>query len=405
MSAAPVIVARQPVVDRHRKTLGYELLFRAHDRERAMVVDAEQATAHVLVTAMVDIGLPALVGGRKAAINVSRDFLLSVSPLPFGPAGVVLELLEDQDIDDELIDRCVDLVTQGYEIALDDFTWTPEIAPLVPLARYIKLDVRAHGLDGLPAQLAALDGFAGFLVAEKVEDEAEFAACRDLGFHLFQGWFHCRPEIVEGRAASTSTLDTLRSAATVASDELTFEELEELVSRDPALTVRLLRLLNSAAVPTNRTITTVHDALVMLGERTVRQWTMLILLAGLPATSDTLLPTALIRARLLEQLAAERRDPEPGGAFVVGLFSIADVLLGMSMDDVLADIPLAPAHADALLRLEGPNGRALAAALAHERGESWRAELAGVAPERFGAAYLEAIGFAQTFGPTLSAED
>jgi EAL and modified HD-GYP domain-containing signal transduction protein len=403
MDRPPVIVARQPICNREREVEGYELLFRAHDRERALITDPDQATAHVLVTSFADIGARTLVGGRAAWINVTRRFLLDVDPLPIGPPGVVLELLEDELVDDRLIDRCVRLVQAGYTLALDDFRLTPETQRLVGLAAIVKIDVRAEGLDGAARQVAALDGFRGRLLAEKVEDEEEFARCLELGFDLFQGWFFCRPELVEGRPLSTSALDAMRSAATLTSPDLSFDDLERIVSHDPALTVRLLRLLNSAAFPTARRIATVREALVMLGERTVRQWAMLIILAGLPATCDELVPTALIRARLLERLAAARGDA-PDGAFVVGLFSVVDALLGCSMETVLEDIPLAEEHIAALVHHEGPNGRALRAALAHEQGEDWRAAEVAIDPERFGSAYLDAVEWAMSCAPGLVAD-
>jgi EAL and modified HD-GYP domain-containing signal transduction protein len=404
MNSPPVIVARQPICNREREVEGYELLFRAHDRDRALVTDPDQATAHVLVTSFADIGARTLVGGRSAWINVSRRFLLDVDPLPIGPQGVVLELLEDQVVDRQLIDRCVQLRQAGYSLALDDFRLTPETERLVSLASIVKVDVRAEGVEGAARQVAALDGFRGKLLAEKVEDEEEFARCLELGFDLFQGWFFCRPELVEGRPLSTSALDAMRSAATLSTPELSFDDLERIVSHDPALTVRLLRLLNSAAFPTARRIATVHEALVMLGERTVRQWAMLIILAGLPATCDELVPTALIRARLLERLAAERGDAAPDGAFVVGLFSVVDALLGCSMETVLEDLPLAEEHVAALVHHRGPNGQALGAALAHERGEDWAAGAVAVDPERFGSVYMDAVEWAMGCAPGLAAD-
>jgi EAL and modified HD-GYP domain-containing signal transduction protein len=224
-----------------------------------------------------------------------------------------------------------------------------------------------------------------------------------MGFDLFQGWFFCKPPLVEGRAPSTSATNALRAAAELTVEDLPFEQLERIVSHDPGLTMRLLRLLNSAAFPTNRQIRTVHEALVMLGERTVRQWAMLIILAGLPASCDELLPTALIRARLLERLSAARGDESPDGAFIVGLFSVVDAMLGVTMDDILSELPLADEHLDALLRREGPNGRALSAVIAHERGEDWAAADVGVTPERFADAHLEAIDWARGCAPGLVA--
>lgn len=394
MEAPSVLVARQPICDRHRHSVGYELLFRAHDREHAMVVDDEQATAHVLVTSFADIGVRQLVGTRFAAINVSRRFLLEVDPLPFGPKNIVLELLEDQVVDTALLDRLYELRSAGYRFALDDYTWTPSSAPLLEIASLVKLDVLALGQRGTEAELSRLQHFGGKLVAEKVETEAEFERCLQLGFDLFQGYFFCRPELVAGRPLSTGSLHALHTAAQVASEEVGFEELERIVSRDPGLTVRLLRLLNSAAFSLNRKIGTVRDALIMLGERNVRQWTLLILLAGLPTHADELLPTALVRARLLEQLATQRGDDEPSGAFVVGLFSVVDALLGTPMDEVLIEVPLADEHTAALLRHEGPNGRALQAVIAHEQGDEWGSELDDDPISGFGATYLEAVRWA-----------
>jgi EAL and modified HD-GYP domain-containing signal transduction protein len=402
MEAPSVLVARQPICDRHRHSVGYELLFRAHDREQALVVDDEQATAHVLVTSFADIGVRQLVGSRFAAINVSRRFLLDVNPLPFGPKNIVLELLEDQVVDPRLLARLYELRAAGYTFALDDYRWSPATAPLLEVANMVKLDVLALGQRGTEEELTRLQDFRGKLVAEKVETEAEFERCLQLGFDLFQGYFFCRPELVSGRPLSTSSLRALQTAAEVANEKITFEELEAIVSHDPGLTVRLLRLLNSAAFSLNRKISTVRDALIMLGERNVRQWTLLILLAGLPASADELLPTALIRARLLEQLARQRGDDEPAGAFVVGLFSVVDALLGAPMADVLQDVPLADDHTAALLRHEGPNGRALQAVIAHERGEPWDPSLAGGQITNFGAAYVEAVDWAADALPDVA---
>ena len=405
LDAPPVVVARQPVFDRRRHLVGYELLFRALDPTRALVVDHERASAHVLVTALADIGIGPLSSGLWAGLNVTRQFLLDVDPLPFAPGEVVLELLENQLVDAALLDRCAELAAQGHMIGLDDFAYSDATAPLLEHARVVKLDVREHGIEGLPAQILAIRraGFSGSLLAEKIETQTEHDACLRLGFDYFQGELFAHPQLVSGHALQTSSLQALHAAATLTDDELGFEALEELVSRDPGLAMRLLRLLNSAAFPLRRRVETVHDALVMLGVRTVRQWAMLIVLAGLPSTRDELLPNALVRARLLEILAGLRGDPTPAGAFVVGLFSLADEMLGVPMDEALGDLPLAEEHLAALLRREGPNGRALAAVVAHERGEPWAPADAGVPVERFAAAYAEALVWAFEAEPGLKA--
>jgi EAL and modified HD-GYP domain-containing signal transduction protein len=382
-----VLVARQPICDADLQVCAYELLHRGD------AVDGEQATAQVLLAACGDIGLSALVGARRAYVNVSRRFLLEVDPLPFEPELVVLELLEDQLVDDALVDRLRELTAAGYVLALDDFAFGPEAEPLLELASIVKVDVRAGDEGHTARQAGLLKPYGVTLLAEKVEDEQEFERCRALGYELFQGWFFCKPEIVSGREIPSASLAAIQAAASLSRPTVTFEEIEEVVSRDPGLSLRLLRLLNSASFSLRRRIETVHEAIVLLGAENVRQWGMLLALGGVKARCDELVPTALVRAQTLSLLAAQRGG-DPDRAFAIGLFSVADALLGAPMEQALHDLPLAAPIVDALVRHAGDDGVALAAILAHERAE----ELAsgpGDAPGALAACYLQALTWAQ----------
>src|SRR5690242_4828010 len=79
--AAHVAVARQPILDRTESITGYELLYRSTHAVPASL-DADGATSKVIVRALADIGLDRLVGDRLAWVDVTREFLLGVRPLP-----------------------------------------------------------------------------------------------------------------------------------------------------------------------------------------------------------------------------------------------------------------------------------------------------------------------------------
>jgi EAL and modified HD-GYP domain-containing signal transduction protein len=359
--ASSVAVARQPILDARQRLTGYELL------HRGVATYGEQATAQVLLAAFGDIGIRSLVGRHPAWINVSRRFLLDVDPLPLPPGEVVLELLENQNMDDELLGKVQELHAAGFTIALDDFSYTSEADDLLALASIVKVDLLEGGVEHAARQAALLKPFDVALLAEKVEDRATFEACRDLGYELFQGYFFCKPEIVQGREIPTSASSSLADIAVLSRADATFEEIEAIVTRDPGLALRLLRLLNSAAYSLRRRITSVHDAVTMLGARTVRQWAMMLVLGGISANCDELVPTALSRAHTLQRLA-ERRDGDTDVAFSVGLLSVADALLGVSMAEALEGLPLDDRVSDALLHRAGPDGAALTAVLDYEWG-------------------------------------
>jgi EAL and modified HD-GYP domain-containing signal transduction protein len=233
-----VLVARQPVLDARLNVAGYELLFRTAGATRAHVTEHERATSQVIVDAIGEIGLDRLVGGQRAYVNVSRDLLLAVRPLPLPADRVVLELLEGQRVDAELIAVARDLVAAGFTLALDDFIYEPALEPLLDIAHIVKLDVLALGRDATLAQLERLRGRGLWLVAEKIETHDEFAFWRQAGFDLFQGYFYARPELVRGRGMPSARLASLGTVAELHRAAGSFERLEEVIQHDAGLSFK-----------------------------------------------------------------------------------------------------------------------------------------------------------------------
>ncbi len=360
-------VARQPILDLAGTVQGHELLFRGARRPDGTVEDGRRATAEVLVATFLDVGVAEIAGDVPAWINVGRDLLLDVHPLPLPADRVVLELLEDAVVDDVLLARLAELREQGFALALDDFVWTPGCDPLLDLATYVKLDVRALGVDGLAATAARLRDRGVRIVAEKVETAEERDACLAAGAELLQGWFFARPENVAGRHVSGG-VGRLRGAARL-TRRLSFEEVERAVVTDPGLSVGVLRLLHAASRAVPNRVGSVRQALVLLGADAVRQWALLVALAGVGPAGDAALASGLLRARVCELLAAHEAAAEPDSAFAVGLLSVLDALTGAPLQDALRELPLDEDVCAALLHRRGPMGALLARACAAERGE------------------------------------
>jgi EAL and modified HD-GYP domain-containing signal transduction protein len=358
--AAPIaLFARQPICDAQQRIAGYELLYRGERTGDGAIANGAAATAQVLTGALGDVGLDQAVGSHPAFINVDARFLLDVDPLPLSPTRVVLELLENAVPTTELLARLDALRAEGYRIALDDFVFEPGLAALVRRADIVKVDVRALGVAGAVAAARDYNRYDVTLLAEKVENQAEQAACAAAGYELFQGWWFCRPELVEGTPIPSLSLGCLAAAADLASSTAGLPEIEAAVRIDAGLSLRLLRQLNSVAMALPHRISSIHQAVVMLGERRLRQWTMLHLLASVAPGHQALLATALVRARMCELLAIRDAAPDPEAWFACGLFSIVDALTGVPMAAVAQELPLAADVSAALVERSGPMGAAL----------------------------------------------
>jgi c-di-GMP phosphodiesterase len=382
-----VIVARQPIFDAGWDVVAYELLYRPISDEAAPV-GPEAMTAGVLAGAFGELGLDLLVGDRRAHINVTRDFLLDMRPLPLEPRRTVIELVEDQKVDKALIEVLEEAVDAGFTLALDDFKHAPKMDPLLDLASIVKLDVRALNAKQLEAEVRKLEPRNLTLVAEKVESAEEYELCRELEFDAYQGYFFALPELSRSPGTPTKELGTL--VALAATDENTsLDELESIVRRDAGLSHKLLRYANSAYVSPLRRIESLRHAVTMIGAVPIRRWSLLLALSGLRDAPSHLLEVAILRARMSELLAPGMRAA-PDRAFTAGLFSLLDALTGREMEELVAELSFDDRLAGALVGHEGPEGAVLDATLAYERG-AFDDAAEHARPEVLADAYTQAL--------------
>jgi EAL and modified HD-GYP domain-containing signal transduction protein len=364
-------VARQPVFDRDEKVFGYELLFR-DDMENVFHGGDSDAASRSTLDSSLLMGLDVLCDGRRAFINSTREILLGglITLLP--AHSTVVEILETVPVDAEVVTACLRLKQAGYLIALDDYVSDDPRQSLAEMADIIKVDLRLTTLAQRAALVKEHGPWGCRMLAEKVEDHAEFAAARDQGFVYFQGYFLRRPEIMTTHDVPGNRINYIRMLQAVSRPDLVVPEIEKLIKTEASICYRLLRYMNSSKFGLSSEIRSVRHALSILGDREVRRWVRLIATvgAGQDKTSDLVL-CALVRARFGELLSPLVNHGE-SDLFLLGLLSLLDVMLEMPMSQILEKIPL-DSETKAVLRVEPSLLRPIyQLMLAHERGE-WKA--------------------------------
>lgn len=387
---APLIhVGRQPIYDRAGDVMAYELLFRdTREATRATRRSAE-ATGRVIISAFTEFGLDRLVGTRACFINVTREFLVGEFAIPFEPHQSVLEIVETVDVDEAVTAGVRDLVNRGYTIALDDFTPGPQ-AELLQFATYVKVDL----LDVDPALVdETLELCRQYphvlLVAERLETEAELQRAFALGFDYFQGHVLGKPHVVSMATMSPARVTRMQVLAALSADDVDFDAVIDAISRDPALTYRLLQAVNSAATGVGNRVASVREAAVLLGLATVRQWITLMLVSDLADATEDQLAITMTRARACRNMA-QRLGLPADPAFTVGLLSGFAQITGQPPAELGKTLPLAPEITDALIGGAGKLGEVLAVVRDYENGDPTAlTDLLG--PEDAIKAYLSAV--------------
>lgn len=372
-TSSQVYLAQQPILDCDQQLVAYELLFRTSAENHAQVMDDFQASAHVIVNVLSQFGLEQVLGDRKGFINVDSAMLLSGALELLPPQKIVLELLETIEPTPEIVARCHVLRQSGFTLALDDFVYDERLRPLLEAVDIVKFDLMLSKDEALAAAVQRLDVSRLTLLAEKVETQEQFQLSRQLGFSLFQGYYFARPALISGRHVAPRYLLLLRLISLLLSGAELLE-IEDNIKQDPNLGVSLLRLANSAAIGLSVPVQSLRQALVVLGQRQTLRWVQLLLYSGHSVGNrvSPLMILAATRGRFLELLATQSPTlrTEADHAFVVGILSLLDALLGAPLAEALRGIPLGAAIVAALQRREGPLGRALALTEAIEQ-EQW----------------------------------
>jgi len=368
------IIGRQPVLDRAQQIIGYELLLRSKALPTVKAPDAavRRMQDEALIRCLVDLDVNRLLEDKLAFVEISPVMLESPQLQKLPSKGVVLLVCPDQDkLEDNLL-RCRELRSLGYQIALDDFEAKRGLGQFVTLASFIRVDVaRFNAIELGKLADRFLDKPTPQLLAKNVETDDDFEACYKMQFHCFEGNYFTRlrpsmpPRVDSDRIRVLELLNMVKNQEEIS-------QLEEGFKHDAMLSYKLLRYINAPVNGFQQQIRSIAHALVILGYKQLYRWLTLLLFTSGKADprSKALLQNALVRARMTELLGQGKLSPaEREGLFIVGIFSLLDVLLNVPMEQALEQLQLPDPVMAALARREGIYAPFLALSVACEEAD------------------------------------
>jgi c-di-GMP-related signal transduction protein len=336
-------IARQPIFDTRLRVYAYELLFR---RGTQNFFQPPTGTSSSVIAESIGLSdLLTLIGSARAFMNADELALRLGAPRLLPADRIVVEILETVKPSPEIIKICRALRDSGYILALDDFVDAPELEPLVELAEFLKVDfqlLEQKGREHIARKYC--NGYGSLaLLAEKVETEEELAEARALGFRYFQGYFFCKPSMIQTHEIPGDKRLQLELLCMVVGPQLHCDAIEDLLSREPSLLYRLLRYLNAPLLGLGAEVRDIRGALDLLGGDEFRRWVSIFTVAGMSAGKPPeLLRTALTRAYFCEQFStAAGLSEKKFHLFVMGLLSILDALLDEPLAEALSNLPVA----------------------------------------------------------------
>lgn len=389
-----IFVGRLPIYTPSLEIFGYELLYRAKNNTRALIMDGEKATSQVIFNTFIEIGIGNIVEDKLAFLNVDRSYITGKLPLPFPKEQIVLEIPQRMELDEELIVAMAKLRTERYWICLEDRPDQILEEKIANTANIIKININQISPPELRERVLTYRKFNARLLANRVHTQEEFELCKEIGFDFYQGYFLAKPRIVSGRRLPANRYSLLKLLTCLYDPEVDMRELEELIRQDVSLSYRLLRMVNSAYYALDTKVESIRHALVILGLKQIRSWLTILSMSEVNDRSTTLMTTALIRGKMCELLAVASGYKQEDRFFTVGLLSILDAIMDLPMATVLESLPLTDDLNQALLAHKGQMGSLLSCVIAYESGEWGDVEVLKTKPGTLQEAYLSAIAWA-----------
>ncbi len=387
--ASDLFISRQPVVDAEMRVTGYRVAYATAGGGE----HGEESAARLLGDVLSSVGLDELVGSALAHLPLSRELLLALGVPPVRPDRVMLRIAYDTACDEELRKVLDSLAGRGYALSLHALPGAAFDPALLELFGTVEVDFSAWSGGEAALAVPLIRSGRATPLAAGLGDYNDFEQAKTHGFELFAGPFYSSRHRAAVRKVPVGEMGTLVALAALQGQSATIEELEEVIDRDVGLSVKLLRYINSAYVGMRGSITSIRQAVMMLGSRGVSRWALLVALTGGPSTPRELSVVGLTRARMCELLGAGRPGLEGDQLFTVGLLSVADALLEVPLETIVEELPLADDVSTALLRRDGPPGVILGAVVSYEQGDFDAGILHAHTPG-IASSYRDALGWA-----------
>lgn len=343
-------IARQPIFDREMNVYAYELLYRSSiDSVQFGNTSMTAATATVLAGLFED-GIEIITGNKKAFVNFDEEILLADHSFDMDPGKIVIEVLEGVKSSEKLISRLNEIRKKGYWIALDDFEEDYDNFPLVKQAHIIKYDLMKTPLDSLTDEVKKALSDKKILLAEKVETQEEFLKAKEMGFHLFQGYFFQKPYIIgksENKAPSSMQYAMILSELN--EEEPSYDKIAKIFESNIDLAYKVIKRAGSKHF--EESVTSIKRALTYMGLKELKFWVSILMIKEVSSDKPPeLVRISLIRAKFADLLSQTKVfDTQASEAFMLGMFSVIDALLDKKMEDIVKDMPFSEELKKALL--------------------------------------------------------
>jgi EAL and modified HD-GYP domain-containing signal transduction protein len=309
------------------------------------------------------VSLEALTTGKPIFVPITKYMLLSrLETQSEQPADKIIFLIDAGEIDDTApyIANIERLKGLGYRFGLQKISDVDRMGPFLELCDFVFYDHRVFDhMNEVKLRVTITHRYKHLTgVYTHINNMDLFKELHGRYLGLFEGHFYRTPLTKGKHEVSPLQVNLINLLNRVRDENFEFDEIAEIIQRDPMLTVSLLRLVNSAYFALKEKVRSINQAVVMLGQTEIRKWITTAVSRLLGADKpDEVARLSLIRARFAEGLAIKfGMEKEAQSLFLMGLFSVLDAILDMPIDEALDLVHVSEDIREAIIERTGKYG-------------------------------------------------
>ncbi len=357
-------LSRQPILDKEEHTVFYDLFYLDQNLESDFI-DDRYASTSVLSSVLNKFGIKSIVGDHSAFIKVDNTFLLHDLIFSIPKEYFIISILEQVEITSPILKRIEKLKKDGYRLSLNDIALSVDninkFRDILKYMDFIKIDILRTGITLTEQNLHLLEDISAKKIATKLETAKDFNFAAQNGFDYFQGFYFAKPIILNNATLDVAQASVLNLTSKLMSDESSIEEIAAEFEQNYALTIQLLKFINSGAFHFRERLTSIKHILTLLGRQKLSQWLMLMIYAksivNNPSMESPLLLMVKNRTelmvkllKLIEKNVSKELESE---AYFVAVLSLADTLFSVPEEMILNELNVSQNIKNAILKRAG----------------------------------------------------
>ena len=357
-----LLIVPKPVLNESMEVMAY--CFRYKKADEVVGFQPSRAFEGTMSSPCMDVlnmvGLDAFTNGLPIYVPLNKITLLTdIENQCKEPADKIIFLLdEDTQPEEPFLSGIKRIKDLGYRFALENITDYDKMKPILSLCDALLIDSGIENRKGILKNM--LRQYPKILpIATDVNSTEQFNKLQSEGFKLFEGSFYSVPVAKGYNTIAPVKVNSIQLLNLVRSDDFEIDDVAKIVGQDPSLSISLLKFVNSPYLNLSSKIKNIQHAAAMLGQAEVRKWVTTAVSGGLASDKpDEITKLSLMRAKFAENLAPHfEMAIHAQSLFMMGLFSILDVVLDMPIEKALEIISVSESIAEALIHRKGEYGK------------------------------------------------